>query len=59
MTIDDESWEVSPGDAVAILPGARHTIANTGGEALVFLCCCSPGYEHDDTVLLDNDGPEA
>ena len=42
-----------PGDAIAIPPGAVHTIRNTGDTTLKFLCCCAPGYEHDDTVLQD------
>lgn len=52
MRINEETAEVGPGDAIAIPPGAVHTIQNTGGETLVFLCCCAPGYEHDDTVLV-------
>ena len=51
MTIGDESRAVGPGDAIAIPPGQVHTIRNTGSETLVFLCCCAPGYEHEDTVL--------
>ena len=42
---------VGPGDAIAIPPGVRHTIRNTGAEELVFLCTCAPGYEHHDTFL--------
>jgi mannose-6-phosphate isomerase-like protein (cupin superfamily) len=42
---------VRPGDAIAIPPGAEHTIRNTGTTILKFLCCCAPGYEHVDTVL--------
>jgi mannose-6-phosphate isomerase-like protein (cupin superfamily) len=53
MTIGEEVHEVGPGDAIAIPPGAIHTIANIGGETLKFLCCCAPGYEDSDTVLLD------
>jgi mannose-6-phosphate isomerase-like protein (cupin superfamily) len=51
MQIADELRDVGPGDAIAIPPGARHQITNTGAEVLCFLCCCAPGYEHDDTVL--------
>jgi mannose-6-phosphate isomerase-like protein (cupin superfamily) len=51
MTIDGESRPVGPGDAIAIPPGALHTILNTGREELVFLCTCAPGYEHADTFL--------
>lgn len=51
MTLGDETRLVGPGDAIAIPPGLRHTIRNTGAEELVFLCTCAPGYEHDDTFL--------
>lgn len=53
MQIEAEVRDVGPGDAIAIPPGARHQITNTGGRALRFLCCCAPCYEHDDTVMLD------
>ncbi len=51
MTIDGDTQDVVSGDAIAIPPGAVHGITNIGGHVLKFLCCCSPGYEHDDTVL--------
>ncbi len=53
MRIGDEAREVGPGDAIAIPPGATHQITNTGTSTLRFLCCCAPGYEHEDTVLAD------
>ena len=53
MQIDDNVREVGPGDAIAIPPGATHQIRNTGEQVLKFLCCCAPGYEHDDTVLIE------
>lgn len=53
MRLGRESRPVGPGDAVAIPPGAVHQIINTGTGVLKFLCCCAPGYEHDDTVLED------
>lgn len=53
MRIEAETCEVGPGDAIAIPPGARHQITNTGSEVLRLLCCCAPPYEHDDTILLD------
>jgi mannose-6-phosphate isomerase-like protein (cupin superfamily) len=52
ITIDKEVCDVAPGDAIAIPPGAVHTILNTGATTLKFLCCCAPGYEHDDTTLV-------
>jgi mannose-6-phosphate isomerase-like protein (cupin superfamily) len=51
MTLGNEARPVGPGDAIAIPPGQRHTIENTGSEELVFLCTCAPGYEHGDTFL--------
>ena len=56
MQIGNESRPVSPGDAIAIPPGMRHQIKNTGSAVLKFLCCCAPGYEHDDTVLIESAG---
>jgi len=52
MTIGGESCDVEPGDAIAIPPGAIHTITTTSQTPLRFLCCCAPGYEHSDTVLV-------
>lgn len=52
MVIDGETRQVGPGDAIAIPPGAVHNITNNGHVELRLLCCCAPGYEHEDTVLL-------
>jgi mannose-6-phosphate isomerase-like protein (cupin superfamily) len=52
MRIGEENRDVGPGDAIAIPPGQVHQIVNTGQTVLKFLCCCAPGYEHEDTVLL-------
>ena len=54
MTIGGNSHEVSPGDAIAISPGEIHQIENVGTEVLRLLCCCSPGYEHEDTVTTNH-----
>ena len=53
MKLDGELRDVGPLDAIAIPPGARHKIWNTGSEPLVLLCCCAPGYENDDTVMVE------
>lgn len=45
--------EVRPGDAIAIPPGMRHKLWNTGHEPLRLLCCCAPAYEHADTVMTE------
>jgi mannose-6-phosphate isomerase-like protein (cupin superfamily) len=55
MRVGGEGREVGVGDAIAIPPGASHQITNTGDGVLAFLCCCAPGYEHDDTVLEEGD----
>jgi mannose-6-phosphate isomerase-like protein (cupin superfamily) len=53
MRIESELREVRPGDAIAIPPGKRHKLWNTGSETLRLLCCCAPAYEHDDTVITE------
>ena len=52
MTLDDEHFEVGPGDTVCIPPGTPHCIENVGPEPLRILCCCAPPYAHEDTELL-------
>jgi mannose-6-phosphate isomerase-like protein (cupin superfamily) len=54
MRIADETREVKAGDAIAIPPGCKHKLWNTGNETLRLLCCCAPAYEHDDTVITEN-----
>jgi mannose-6-phosphate isomerase-like protein (cupin superfamily) len=53
IRVEDEERDVVPGDGIAILPGHRHKMWNTGELPLVFLCCCSPAYSHDDTMITD------
>lgn len=53
MLLNQKAVAVGPGDAIAIPPGLVHQITNIGDAALTFLCCCAPGYEHDDTVLVE------
>lgn len=53
MRIGEETREVRVGDAIAIPPGCRHKIWNTGSDVLRLLCCCAPAYEHDDTVITE------
>lgn len=51
MRLGSEETEVTAGDCVVIAPGAVHKLWNTGSDPLVLLCCCSPAYSHQDTVL--------
>ena len=53
MRIEGELQDVKPGDAIAIPPGRKHKLLNTGTETLRLLCCCAPGYEHEDTVITE------
>lgn len=54
MRIDSEEREVQAGDAIAIAPGRKHKLWNTGSEPLRLLCCCAPAYEHSDTIITES-----
>jgi mannose-6-phosphate isomerase-like protein (cupin superfamily) len=58
MTLAGDEREVAAGDCVVIPPGEVHGLVNTGDEPLVLLCCCAPAYSHEDTVLVDGEGPD-
>jgi mannose-6-phosphate isomerase-like protein (cupin superfamily) len=53
IRIEAEIRDVKVGDAIAIPPGLKHKLWNTGSETLRILCCCAPAYEHDDTVITE------
>jgi mannose-6-phosphate isomerase-like protein (cupin superfamily) len=53
IRIDGETREVKVGDAIAILPGQKHKLWNTGSDTLRLLCTCAPPYENDDTVITE------
>lgn len=53
MELNGETRTVGPGDCIAIPPGSKHQLTNTGSGPLILLCCCVPAYEHADTVLCD------
>ena len=53
MRIEGELREVKVGDAIAIPPGLKHKIWNTGESVLTLLCCCAPCYEDSDTVITE------
>jgi mannose-6-phosphate isomerase-like protein (cupin superfamily) len=54
IRIEGETRDVKTGDAIAIPPGRKHKLWNSGNEMLRLLCCCAPAYEHDDTVITEN-----
>jgi mannose-6-phosphate isomerase-like protein (cupin superfamily) len=51
MRLGGDEGEVLAGDCVVIPPGIPHKLWNPGPEPLVLLCCCSPAYSDDDTVM--------
>ncbi len=53
IRIEGETAEVKAGDAIAILPGQKHKLWNTGAQPLTLLCCCAPAYEHADTTITE------
>jgi mannose-6-phosphate isomerase-like protein (cupin superfamily) len=53
IRIEGETREVRTGDAIAIPPGLKHKLWNTGDETLRLLCCCAPAYEHGDTIITE------
>lgn len=53
IRIDGETRDVRAGDAIAIPPGAKHKLWNTGTGVLRLLCCCAPAYEHPDTIITE------
>jgi mannose-6-phosphate isomerase-like protein (cupin superfamily) len=54
MRLGDEERQVSAGDCVVIAPGVAHKLWADADLPLVLLCCCSPAYSHEDTVLLED-----
>jgi len=54
MRIEGETRAVKAGDAIAIPPGHKHKLWNTGNETLRLLCCCAPAYEQGDTIITES-----
>src|SRR3954451_11346509 len=53
MRLGDDESEVGAGQTVLIPPGTRHKRWNPGSGPLVLLCCSSPPYHDEDTVLTE------
>jgi mannose-6-phosphate isomerase-like protein (cupin superfamily) len=53
MRIGTEEREVAAGDAIAVPPGQRHKLWNTGPGSLRLLCCRAPAYAHADTIITE------
>jgi len=54
IRIEGEMREVVAGEAIAIPPGRKHKLWNTGAETLRLLCCCAPAYENSDTIMTED-----
>ena len=54
IRIEGETRDVRAGDAIAIPPGQKHKLWNTGAETLRLLCCCAPAYDHGDTIITES-----
>jgi mannose-6-phosphate isomerase-like protein (cupin superfamily) len=54
IRIEGETRVVRAGDAIAIPPGKKHKLWNSGDETLQLLCCCAPAYEHSDTIITES-----
>ncbi len=53
MSLDNKVFEVTQGDTIVIRPGVVHHLVNDKEGELRLLCCCSPPYSHDDTILAE------
>ncbi len=52
MHLGDQTFDVFAGGTICIIPGNEHCNENISSVNQVLLCCCSPAYAHDDTVLV-------
>lgn len=54
ITMDDETVQVSAGDAIMIPPNVVHQIFNDSpSDKLIFLAFCLPAWKASDSVFLD------
>jgi mannose-6-phosphate isomerase-like protein (cupin superfamily) len=53
MKLGDEVAAVKAGDCVVIPRGTPHKLWAGDDAALVLLCCCSPSYSDEDTVITE------
>ena len=51
MTVGENSREVGAGDAVYIPRGQRHSLKNTGTEAIKLILVCGPAFFYEDQVF--------
>jgi len=56
MSVDDEAFDVSPGDAVLTRPGSTHSLEQQGSEDLVILIAYPNGPGGENRTSLDPEG---
>jgi mannose-6-phosphate isomerase-like protein (cupin superfamily) len=54
MTVGEEQREVGAGDAIFIPRGQRHTLENTGPEAIRLLLVCGPAFFFEDEIFEES-----
>jgi mannose-6-phosphate isomerase-like protein (cupin superfamily) len=54
MSLGEKQFSVNVGDTICIPANTPHQISNVGNQDLIFLCACSPAYDHDDTVIIQS-----
>jgi len=52
MVLGNQQFGVTTRDTIYIPPQTAHQIKNIGNIPLKILCCCTPAYSHEDTVLI-------
>ena len=52
-------FEIKPGDTVTIPADCPQRVRNTGTQDLIFLCLCTPRFEPDQYINLENDDTPA
>ncbi len=53
IELEGQQQHVRPGDAVFIPPRTEHGAKCLGDTPLRLLCVCSPPYQHEDTILTN------
>ena len=49
MSVDEEEFNLVPGDVCYLAPGDTHWIGNKGNEDLIFLAVCAPAWIPEDS----------
>jgi mannose-6-phosphate isomerase-like protein (cupin superfamily) len=52
MRLDEQEFELKPGQACLILPGQVHQIVNADNQVLEFLAVCAPAWFASDSVYV-------